>query len=61
MLITAIVVNATATAMKTPVGPNPAGWDSAQASGISQSHRQTMLTSVGVRVSPAPLNAAIMT
>src|SRR5262245_55536413 len=51
-LTKAIVVNATLTAMNTPVGPKPKGCARAHASGISHIHRHTRLMIVGVRVSP---------
>lgn len=54
----AIVEKATLTALKTPVGPKPRGCASAHARGISPIQRQIRLMSVGVRVSPAPLDDA---
>ncbi len=43
-------------AMKTPRGPKPAGTASHHASGISHSQKTNRLMTVGVHVSPAPLN-----
>src|SRR5690349_14957884 len=50
--------NEMGTAMKMPVGPNPSGLASTQASGTWPSQKQKKLRRVGVQVSPAPLKAA---
>ena len=52
----AISENAAAIAMKAPRGPIPIRSARNQASGSSNSQKQNRFSSVGDRVSPAPLN-----
>ena len=60
-LTTASVEYATVSAMNTPRGPKPACTASHHASGISHSQKTPRLMSVGVHVSPAPLNDCVST
>ncbi len=56
-----MVEKPTLMAMKEPGGPSPAECERTQASGSSRIHRLTRLINVGVRASPAQLNAAVST
>lgn len=56
-----MVENATAIATNTPSGPKFAHRASIHASGISHSQKQNRFSSVGVQVSPAPLNDWVST
>ncbi len=61
-IVTATTANtdaAIATAQNTPLGPNPSGNASAHASGICSAQFVPRLITVGVHVSPAPLNAQL--
>lgn len=58
---TAITVSATGTATNAPVGPSSKYSASKYASGIWNSQKQTKLMTVGVRVSPAPFRACVIT
>src|SRR4029450_1783938 len=60
-LTSAIVEYATAMDQKTPVAPKPSRWASAYATGSSHSQKQKTLITVGVSVSPAPLNEFVST
>ncbi len=60
-LASASVEKATVMATNTPRGPRLVKRESAQASGTSHSQKQTVLSSVGVQVSPAPLIPLVRT
>jgi len=57
----AIAVSATGMAMKAPVAPILSVLDSNNASGIWNNQKPIALITVGVLVSPAPLNALAIT
>src|SRR5438876_7734151 len=60
-LRTASSEKATAIAQNAPCGPTPKIRESTYANGISNTQKQRRLRSVGVSVSPAPLNDCVST
>ncbi len=56
-----MAVSATGIAIKTPSGPMLKVLDNNQANGIWKNQKPNKLITVGVFVSPAPLNALIIT
>jgi hypothetical protein len=58
---TVMEVSATGIAIKTPSGPIPNVFDKKYARGIWKNQNPNKLMIVGVRVSPAPLNALAIT
>ena len=56
-----MAVSATGMAMNTPKGPKSKCFANSHASGICINQKPNRLITVGVRVSPAPLNALLIT